>query len=310
MKYYSSIKDNNGFIHSIDNVVFEFYIKSYNMDRVAKELIEIRENNGCDGWEKINCPACSKYSWYQNIVHIGAIHISFGKMQLFDKISRSWVILPKLRIEVNPNKHHDEKVFSDILNWIRQNCTDGVLKKYDYAIDVPFEIQNIIILNSRKEKGLYKGTIYRGQRSKHGFLKIYDKAKESGSEDTLTRIEYTFEHKKELSFEHINIINTKIKTDSLPQLDNLNACIVSLCLALQSFDAEFEPLIEKLNYRRRKTLEPYLHGNSIELVFDQSILDSLLEQIEKLFDADGETNINEDIDGFIEIDDDIELPFE
>lgn len=288
MLYYNSIKDENGFVHSIDNVVFVYYIKRYNMDKVADELIAIRENNACDGWEKLNCPPCSKYSWYQNIIHIGAIHISFGKMQSFDKISsRTWITLPRLRIEVNPNKHFSEKVFQDILAWLKENCTDGILKKYDYAIDIPNHINNVKVYHSRKEAGLYKGTIYRGQRSQHGFMKIYDKAKEQADSETpLTRVEHTLEYGKPLSLEKINIINPTKKSANHSELDNLNKCIVSLCLALQAHDVDFEPYIASLNYRRRKTLEPYLHGNSIELVYDEAIINSLVDKIIELFDTD------------------------
>lgn len=315
MQYYNSIKDENGFIHSIDNVVFVYYIKSYNMDKVADELIAIRKNNACDGWEKLNCPACSKYSWYQNVVHIGSIHISFGKMQSFDKVvSRTWTILPMLRIEVNPNKHYNEKVFIDILDWIRKNCSSGELKKYDYAIDVPYKISNVKVYNSRKEAGLYKGTIYRGQRSQHGFMKIYDKAKEDNNESVLTRIEHTLEYRKPLSLEKISIINMQSKTADSQELDNLNRCIVTLCLALQAHDVDFEPYIASLNYRRRKTIEPYLYGNGIELIYDESVVNSLLDKIIKLFDADSEillgSNDESNLDNFIEISDLEELPFD
>lgn len=317
MLYYNSIKDENGFVHSIDNVVFVYYIKRYNMDKVADELIAIRENNACDGWEKLNCPPCSKYSWYQNVIHISAIHISFGKMQSFDKIaSRTWITLPRLRIEVNPNKHFNEKVFQDILSWIKENCTDGILKKYDYAVDIPYHIDNVKVYHSRKEAGLYKGTIYRGQRSQHGFMKIYDKAKEQNDSETpLTRVEHTLEYGKPLSLEKINIVNTSKKSANHQELDNLNKCIVSLCLALQAHEVDFEPYIASLNYRRRKALEPYLHGNSVELVYDESIINSLVDKIIELFDADTKTlksvDNNRTEDGFIELSDfDMEeLPF-
>ena len=56
-------------------------------------------------------------------------------MQSFDKLNRKWDVLSLLRLEVNPAKHHDKKIFLDVLEWIRQNCTSGTLKKYDYVID-------------------------------------------------------------------------------------------------------------------------------------------------------------------------------
>ena len=49
MKYYYSITDNPDYVHSIDNVVFVYYIKNYNMKIVAQELLEIRKQNDCAG---------------------------------------------------------------------------------------------------------------------------------------------------------------------------------------------------------------------------------------------------------------------
>lgn len=323
IQYFNPITDKSGFIHSIDNVVFVYYIKNFNMKHIANDLISIRENCNCDGWEKLNCSACSKYSWYQNVIHIGSIHISFGKMQSFDKVSRSWTILPLLRLEVNPNKHFNTKEFIEIMKWIRQNCTSGTLTKYDYAIDIPYNINSVKVYNSRKEAGLYKGTIYRGQRSQHGFLKIYDKAKEQKElSEPLTRIEHTlYTDKEHLSLEKIIILQSKNSTLNPNELDNLNYCIVSLCLVLQANNIDFEPYISKLNYRRRKRIEPYLYGNTMELEYDTSILDTLIAKVNELFNADTDLSQNDTFmdmcisesvsnDGFIEISDDIELPFE
>lgn len=312
MKYYYSITDDFGYTHSIDNVVYVYYIKNYNMKTVADELIAIRNQNSCNGWEKLNCSACSKYSWYQNVVHYEkAIHISFGKMQSFDSLNRKWDILPLLRLEVNPAKHHDKKIFQDVMEWIRRNCTSGILKKYDYAIDVPYKIDVVKVYNSHKEAGLYKGTIYRGQRSQHGFMKIYDKATEQNDSDVpLTRIEHTLDPTKPISLEKITILQSKDSNLNPNQLDNLNYCIVTLCLVLQAHGIDFEPYIAKMNYRRRQRILPYLYGNCTELQYDMNILNQLLDNISQLFDADGKP-YNHDIydDGFIQMNDDVELPF-
>lgn len=307
MNYFYSITDDNGFIHSIDNVVYIYLIKNYNMERVAQELIAIRKDNNSTGWENLNCSCCNKYSWYQNIVHIGAIHISFGKYGDYDKTNRSYVVYPLLRLEVNPNKHYDEQVFQDIVTWIRKNCTSGKLQKYDYAIDVPFNISKVKVFNSRKEPGLFKGTVYRGQRSQHGFLKIYDKAKELEIHDNLTRIEHTLFAEKTPSLEKISVFAPDLPSPSAEKLDNLNECIVMLCLEIQASGKDFEQYISKLNYRRRKKINPYLYGGALELKYDMEILRTLLEKIDDLFDADQQTELP--TDGFVEITDLNELPF-
>jgi len=319
IKYFHSITDKNGYVHSIDNVIAVYYIRSYNMQKVAEELIDIRIKHNVPGWEKLNVSSCSKYSWYQNVIHIDTIHISFGKYHEYSKIDKTWIVLPLLRLEVNPSKHADKDVFRAVMNWISQNTCNGILKRYDYAVDTPHPIKNVHVLGSRKEPGLYKGTIYRGQRQQHGFLKIYDKGKEQGEDIVLTRIEHTLEANKPLSLEKIAIINPNGASSAMNKLDNLNNCLVNLCLIVQSYGVDFEPYIAKLNYRRRKTIEPYLYGsnNIIELEYDKSILDSLLQKVKELFLIDNAStteisSLPTDSDGFIQILDDIdmELPFE
>lgn len=237
-------------------------------------------------------------------------------MQSFDKVARTWDILPLLRLEINPNKHYDKPVFQDVMGWIRKNCTSGVLKKYDYAIDVPHSIKNIHIYNSKKEPGLYKGTIYRGQRQQHGYMKIYDKKKEQDSDDTdtpLTRIEHTLLPDKPLSLEKIFILQSGSSKKSSDELDSLNRCLIALCLALQSNGIDYEPYIAKLNYRRKKHIEPYLHENTIGLKYDNSVIESLLEKVNELFDADipsDNQNTQKNSNGFIELDDSAALPFD
>ncbi len=254
----------------------------------------------------MNCSASSKYSWYQNTVHLESIHISFGKYSEFDKIKRSWTVLPVLRLEVNPNKHYLEPVFQDVLLWIRKNCTDGSLTKYDYAIDIPYKLEMVRIYSSRKEPGLYKGTIYRGQRSKHGFLKIYDKSKEQGLDVPLTRIEHTLDARKPASLEKIYIMGSTNTIQDTSTLSKVNKCIVTLCLALRVLGEEFEPYIADLNYRKREKLNPYLYEGMFELEYDMGIIKTLVEQVNKLFDADCEEKIEDD---FIPVTDLDVLPF-
>jgi len=318
IKYYLPISDKNGYVYSIDNTVVDYFLTELDLKKVTNDLVAMRKKyDRKDGWEKLNIGSCSKYSFFQNVVHICAMHISFGKYNSFDKVTRTWDVLPMLRIEVNVNKHFETPAFKELLVWIKNNCTDGVLKKYDLALDVPCAMDKIQILDSRKAPGLYRGTVYRGARSHHGFMKIYNKAKEQKLDMTLTRIEHTLDPRKPLSLEKIGIIQSKDKPNDARELDNLNDCIVSLCLLVKSKGLDYEPYIAKLNYRRRKTLQPYLYGDVTEIEYDKEIIEKLLINIRDLFDVNKETVTDKsgssfyvDEDGFMQIDDDDELPFE
>ena len=60
-------------------------------------------------------------------------------------------------------------MLQDLLLIINKFCLDATLNRYDYAIDVPCKLSDAVF-NTRKEKGLYKGTRCFGQRNKMDFV--------------------------------------------------------------------------------------------------------------------------------------------
>lgn len=313
MDYYDPITDKNGYVHSIDRVVFQYYLKQSNFDNVINDLKAIRTKHNASGWERLHNKPCAKYSWFQHSVNINGIFLSIGQYQEYIKEKSDFIILPLLRLEVNPNKHaNSDAAFYDILKWIRSNCSSGELKKYDYAIDVSVPIRNIFIKKSRKEPGLYKGTIYRGQRNRHGQLRIYNKAEsEKLTETTLTRIEHVQDPREKNSFEDIYIFQYDPEISISEDLDSSNLAILGMCQQLAANGLDYEPYLKQLNYRRRKKIQTALVQNMKKIEYDPQILDKLLSKIHDLFDADKDNTqfLSESSDNFIEISDDYEVPF-
>ena len=120
----------------------------------------------------------SKYLLYRDTVVIGGIHVRAGKYTSYDKVSGTSVIAPLFQLRLNPNKYYDVDWFQDLLKELLKCASNGVLQKYDYAVDIPKKPCFVEVLSTRKEKGLYKGTRYYGQANRHGNLRIYDKQKE------------------------------------------------------------------------------------------------------------------------------------
>ena len=196
--YYFSIYDKYNYCHSIDNCVLNYYLYIS-----VESAIEILHNLGsCRNtyWERLNCSSCAKWSFYQNHIHFDdGMYIKVGHYTEYDKTKKKFHLLPMLCLEVNPNKHYEKESFKEILSFLKEYCNSGTLIRYDYAIDIPLDISKVKIFNTRKEKGLYKGTFYYGQRNTHGFCKIYDKGKESGLDSSLTRVEHTLVYNKKPS---------------------------------------------------------------------------------------------------------------
>lgn len=296
LNYFVKEMDENGYTHSVDNLVIVYeinpvYQKSY-LDMLIDSIHNLRDSyNGLiNYWERLNVSACSKYSWYCNHIHLDdGIYISLGHYQEGVKEKGLYVIFPLLKLEVNPNKHFDKPVFKDLQNIINRFCLSGSLKKYDYAIDIPCKLNDIQVFNTRKEPGLYKGTRYFGQRNKDGYVKIYDKTKESGLDSPLTRVEHTFDmvkHTKGKSFTNFHILQSsqdeKQEDSDLSKNDKL---IIGLCMRLSANNLEFEDLLTGLDKRKKRKIYNNLFGNFKEISFNQELHDKLLNQVMDKFNV-------------------------
>lgn len=315
--------DEDGYIHSVDNLIITYsinpiYQSSY-LDILVDSLHNLRDSykGQLNYWERLNVNACSKYSWYCNHIHLDdGIYISLGHYREGLKEKRVYVIFPLLKLEVNPNKHWGKPVLQDLLSIVNKFCLDATLNRYDYAIDVPCKLSDVQVFNTRKEKGLYKGTRYFGQRNKNGFCRIYDKSVESGLDTPLTRIEHTFslvKQTKSKSFTNFSILQhgVSVSTDNLTSNDLV---ILNLCKRLNQSGLEFLDILSKLDSRKRKKIIECLNGSYKEITFNQVLHDKLLQQVMKHFDI---KESNEEIldeaqpdDNFVQLDENAVLPWD
>lgn len=327
MKYKFSEKDFNGYIHSVDNVILTYYIQSIGLKCLDKFILELQKlkdkYSNINYWEKLNVNPCRKYSFYQHVVHLDdGIYILLGHYKDFDRFSKEFTIFPMIRLEINPNKHADKPIFNDFMNIVREYCYDCSLSRYDYAIDVPFTPDKVKVFGTNKEKGLYKGTRYFGQRNKNGFCRIYDKSKEQNLDNPLTRIEHVFslvKGTKNISFEKIYIENDSVA--NFDEVSKTDRVIIELCNLCRQNDLEYEDILQKLDRRKRKTIaENIMQCGYSLLEFNEKIHDKLLNSVkeffncEKLYEFDyfskSEKLFEVDVNGFIVVNDDIELPFD
>lgn len=100
-------------------------------------------------------------------------------------------------IEYNPNKCKDSQLLKYVLDnlFIKNKLTK--IKKIDFAIDIPENIQNIKLIRDFRSSYKYFDnggddiTHYMRKRNSHGHLKIYNKKRESNLDYELTRYEVT-----------------------------------------------------------------------------------------------------------------------
>ena len=283
ISYAKSFSDDRSCVYSLDNLVFDYLCKISNMDIVLDALGSIFQKH-VEGWtaEKYSRKgqaACSAYSWFACSVWGDGIYIQFGQYRDYDAVEKSWHILPVIRIKINPNKHYTQPLFLDILSWLSENADNGALIKFDFAVDVPTQIDNVAV-KSRKEPGLYKGTRYFGQRGKPGRLKIYDKGKESKLPYQLTRVEYTFTHGRSISFDDVSWLTTgPVPLPDVSELGKVAYLYSRMLLEIRNAGGDWRSCYEMLDIRTKQKIEPYVNGTGIQLYLPvaYSFLRQLLE---------------------------------
>lgn len=164
-------------------------------------------------------------------------------------------------IEFNPNKCHNNKAFNEFWDVFKGFTVTRDLVRYDLAIDVPMRRGQVKLKKDGKHAyELYEKndgiTEYQGIRSHDGFVKVYDKTKESELDYDLTRIEITLDKNTDINkvFPKVLMYDDQVSMNFDSELTANEKVIVSM---LRNID---EPMFyyKQLSYRFRKKIEPYL----------------------------------------------------
>lgn len=292
MKYYNSKADSDGYVHSIDNVIVTYHFK-YSMKEIIEKIREISKKYECtDYWERLDCKPCSKFSYYSNDIHLDTgFYFQIGHYQLDynDLAKKKYVTVPIAKMEVNPNKYRENALFDEVIDYFKSVSWMAEIKKVDYAVDIPVAPEKVKLYAGRKQAGLYKGTRYYGVRHKHGYVKIYDKKKESKLESDCTRIEYTLDmdimRKKEFTFDEIYVhVHDELRNDV--KMSSSLEVIADMCKVLESQGLNYEEYLDRLNYRTKKQIIEYLQGYGKKLEFDSGLFDDLMTEMRRIFAVD------------------------
>jgi len=187
--------------------------------------------------------------------------------------------------------------FEPVLKFLREYCVDGSLVRYDYAIDVPVSLDDVLVVSSRKERGLYRGTRYLGRRHAHGYCKIYDKGAEQHEDVVLTRIEYTFDPRIPPAFDNIMIRGGPSEgLEALERLSGVPALYLDMLIEIRALGGQIEPYINRINSRTWKKIEPHLFSG-VQLIPDSDIINQLVNVINNTFIiTDTYNNVNDSND--------------
>ena len=315
IRYFKQYIDDNNFVHSIDNVVCIYDLR-VNYNKVLECIQKIADVLKPKKYiVKLDILPCTRYKFWVHVINIDSCYICLGKHS--EKVievntgNKSWVKFDKMRIEINPNKWHDSDLFKMLMDMVKEVAYEGIIDCIDYAIDVPCNISDVVVLRSRKEYGEYKGTRYFGQRGKNGMVRIYNKMIESKLNYELTRIETRWKTNDKFTSVDFGIIrpcsinpddkiniSTKVIIDMLQELKMLGSDNVNRYLSM-------------MNFRTREKVVNAMNGNLIKYKYDMVYLNKLMDDVRELFHCSVLDNpvIDDFGDVFMYVPDDYELPF-
>lgn len=144
----------------------------------------------------------SEYAYNLHFGHgDGAVYIGYRHNSTNAKLTKERF---HMKVELNPNKHNFED-YKEL--WISLRDFRN-FRKTIKSVDIAFDLLGVSISAivpvsvTGKTANRYQGTFYFGQRGSHGFVRIYDKAKEEGLKDIeKTRVEFTISFSEPVTFQ-------------------------------------------------------------------------------------------------------------
>jgi hypothetical protein len=137
----------------------------------------------------------------------GAVYIGYRHNSTNAKLTRERF---HMKVELNPNKHKFEDYKSLWISLGDFRNFRKTIKSVDLAFDLlGVPISAIVpVSTTGKCANRVHGTFYFGQRGSHGFVRIYDKAKEEGLKDIdKTRVEFTISFAEPVTFQIFQAID-------------------------------------------------------------------------------------------------------
>ena len=175
--------------YSIDMIRFKFSINHQYIQRAIEKIktqTEINLNGNFKEWTSTK-PFGYRYNIVQEVdessIYLGLQNNTDSKQELTGAM------------EYNPNKMELPKDYMDILKWSILNDNLEVLS-FDVAVDFKADIKTLKFINPKRSETIMKSskgkTHYFGKSRYSGYTRVYDKAKEQGSKEILTRYETRF----------------------------------------------------------------------------------------------------------------------
>ena len=282
---YAKKVEHNNMIYSVDKLrlktfisyndfcEIEYFLKVVHSDKIKRFWISDKKSN-------------FRYNYNLEIEEGKSFSIHF--MHNSESVSyHKDFKLYNFTIEFNPNKLKD----NSLLLYILDSFSNWLLRSFDLAIDIPISILDLIIDKSGKRRfhtisnGGDDVTFYNGSKDTDGYMKIYNKKKESDLPipGELTRVEVS---RKYEDYDIKGIVTYDFGEQYLPNI-YLNQYVISLSDIQNKKDKTLLAVlyaiqhgypINDLSVVYRKKIKELLKGSS-KIKFDKKSAGNALRQI-------------------------------
>lgn len=280
MKYWKSIKDENGNIYSCDMIRINF---TYWEDVDEKKMQKYFNNiNRADAEALPIMTAPLKYRYMYKIQHDTSnmvVGFHFNAMQKDGK--------HKGYVEFNPNKCMDKRCLDD-LTFLQGLSKSFSVCRWDLAVDLPVKRNDCVLLKDARMYQLVMHsdedkTEYLGQRSQVGYMKLYNKTIESSLDYDLTRLEITMGTLDNIE-EQLNsyvprlYLKPRIEDVDFGKMNDTTRLLIGF---LRESDRKLEYL-HQLNYRAREKIKPYILQEDTEFYCNTSYVKEIVSNISEV----------------------------
>lgn len=205
MRYYVSFVDSQKYCYSIDKLVLHGTFLYNTFDEFSARLNSLLiKYSVCYDELPFSLSLC-RDTYYQSLKKLTYLNnfkfeLCCGSdvatfwlgthFQAFDKTLNTW------KLELNPNKCMPCEFVSSLFALLNMYSKHVDISEYDIAVDMPFSRDSFFLLKDRRKyqcvlNSSVDKTEYLGCRHEHGFIKLYNKQKESSLDYSLTRFELT-----------------------------------------------------------------------------------------------------------------------
>lgn len=280
--YYQEIRDEKtNYTYSIDNVVIKGKIP-YGYGDFQQEILSFLQNRIDLTYTHFETGAFASYRHQFNFqLDTGRsffLGVGFNTAKGTD---------PYIGLDFNPNKTMRYADFAEVFNFVITRC-QPVIKRFDFAVDIPVLRSNIFVRKNRRKlsedqedphveirNSWEDHTTYLGRRSTVGYLKLYNKQRESKLNQPVSRLEITMP--PEWGFDEKYLPDVRYFDDLQMVFNELKLTGTDRALLMASF--ENPDLLSMIGRTKRDKLLEVLDSYTHQVKINTDIYDRIVRQV-------------------------------